>query len=258
MSSASNLSGISAVIIAHNSEATLAECLQSLAEFPEVVVYENGSTDKTVEIAQEFSNVRLERGAFEGFGPTKNKAAGFAANDWILSLDSDERVTPELVEELRSKDLGGSEHLYEVLRQNYFMGKHIKHSGWGNDWLPRLYNRTVHGYNEAMVHENVIPQPGANIQRLQSPIKHRAVEEISQFLVKIDRYTELRVQEGSKGHGPFTSILKAKWAFLRSYVLRLGMLDGWRGVVIAWSDASGVFYRCMKCYARDQRSQNKQ
>ena len=249
-----SLQSISAVIIAHNSEETLTECLTSLLRLPEVVVYENGSTDRTAEIAEGFANVRLEQGAFIGFGPTKNKAAGFASNDWILSLDSDETVSAELIDELDALTLGDSKILYELLRQNYFMGRHVKHSGWGNDWLPRLYNRQAHSYNEAMVHENVIPLPDAPVQRLQNPIRHSAVERIGQFLVKIDRYTELRMEEGSKGYGPFMSLLKAKWAFVRSYILRLGFLDGWRGVVIAWGDASGVFYRCMKCYARDQQA----
>jgi glycosyltransferase involved in cell wall biosynthesis len=249
-----SLQSISAVIIAHNSEETLTECLTSLLRLPEVVVYENGSTDRTAEIAAGFANVRLEQGAFIGFGPTKNKAAGFASNDWILSLDSDETVSAELIDELDALTLGDSKILYELLRQNYFMGRHVKHSGWGNDWLPRLYNRQAHSYNEAMVHENVISLPDAPVQRLQNPIRHSAVERIGQFLVKIDRYTELRMEEGSKGYGPFMSLLKAKWAFVRSYILRLGFLDGWRGVVIAWGDASGVFYRCMKCYARDQQA----
>jgi glycosyltransferase involved in cell wall biosynthesis len=248
------LSSISAVIIAHNAEATLAECLQSLERLDEVVVYENGSLDRTADIARSFANVRLEQGEFLGFGPTKNKAATFASNDWVLSLDSDEQISAELMDELASLEPGDSRNLYEVLRQNFMLGKHVKHSGWGNDWLPRFYNRTMHSYNEAMVHENVIPRPDAKLQRLNHPIRHRAVDDISQFLVKIDRYTELRVQEGSKGYGPLVSVLKAKWAFIRSYVLRLGFLDGWRGVVIASSDASGVFYRCMKCYARDQRA----
>ena len=249
-----SLQSISAVIIAHNSEETLTECLTSLLRLPEVVVYENGSTDRTVEIAAGFANVRLEQGGFIGFGPTKNKAADFASNDWVLSLDSDEMASAELIDELDGLALGDSKMLYELLRKNYFMGRHVKHSGWGYDWLPRLYNRQAHSYNDAMVHENIIPLPDARVQRLQNPIRHRAVERISQLLVKMDRYTELRMEEGAKGYGPFMSLLKAKWAFDRSYILRLGFLDGWRGLVIAWSDASSVFYRCMKCYIRDQQA----
>ncbi len=248
------LDAISAVIIAHNAADTLSACLKSLERLPEVIVYENGSTDATADIARTFSNVRLEQGDFQGFGPTKNLAATFARNDWILSLDSDEVASAELIDELAGMDLGAASNLYLILRQNYFMGRHVRHSGWGNDWLPRLYNRQAHGYNEAMVHENVIPAPNAKLQKLQGPLRHRAVSEISQFLVKIDRYTELRMHEGAKGYGPIMSLLKAKWAFFRSYVLRLGILDGWRGMVIAWGDASGVFYRCMKCYARDRQS----
>jgi len=245
---------VSGVIIAHNSAATLADCLTSLSRLDEVVVYENNSTDNTAEIAASFPNVRLEQGDFKGFGPTKNLAASFARHDWVLSLDSDEVASDELIDEIASLSLDDPKELYEVDRHNYFMGEHVKHSGWGNDWLPRLYNRQCHGYNEAVVHENVIPAPDAKVIRLRGPLKHRAVDQISQFLVKIDRYTELRMEEGAKGYGPFMSLLKANWAFLRSYLLQRGFLDGWRGLVIAWGEASGVFYRCMKCYARDQQA----
>ena len=245
---------VSGVIIAHNSAATLADCLTSLARLDEVVVYENGSTDNTAEIAAGFPNVRLEQGEFKGFGPTKNHAASFAKHDWVLSLDSDEMASEELINEIAGLSLDDPHALYEVDRHNYFMGEHVKHSGWGNDWLLRLYNRSCHGYNEAVVHENVIPAADARVIRLRGPLRHQAVDRISQFLVKMDAYTELRVEEGAKGCGPLVSLLKANWAFLRSYVMQLGFLDGWRGVVIAWGDASGVFYRCMKCYARDQKA----
>ncbi len=119
-------------------------------------------------------------------------------------------ASAELIDELDALALGDSKMLYELLRQNYFMGRHIKHSGWGNDWLPRLYNRQAHSYNEAMVHENIIPLPDARMQRLQSPIRHMAVERIGQFLVKMDRYTELRMEEGSKGYGPFHVAAKSQ------------------------------------------------
>ena len=110
-----SLSSISAVIIAHNAEATLAECLRCLERLDEVVVYENGSTDRTAEIARSFTNVRLEQGAFLGFGPSKNKATSFARNDWVLSLDSDEEASAELLDELAAMELGDAQNLYAVL-----------------------------------------------------------------------------------------------------------------------------------------------
>lgn len=242
---------ISGVIIASNAERTLRRCLESLAALDEVIVYENGSTDRTAEIARSFPNVRLVIGDFTGYGPTKNRAAEEARNDWILSVDSDEAVSPELIGSIAALDLSDTTVVYAVDRHNYMYGKHVRHAGWGNDWLPRLYNRSRFRYNDAMVHENLEIGHATPVSRLQGPLLHEAVIDLSQFLVKIDRYTELRKDSGARAYGPFGSLVKAAWAFFRSYVLQLGLLDGWRGVVIAYSDATGVFFRCMKCYARD-------
>jgi len=242
---------VTGVIIAKDAEGTIGECLHQLAELDEVVVYENGSADRTAEIAGSFANVVVIKGGFIGFGPTKNLAANRASHDWILSVDSDEYVTPELMSSIAAADLSDPNGLFEVHRHNYLMGRRVRHSGWGNDWLPRLYNRRVHGYNEAMVHENVIAAPGARVQRLQGPLLHEAYTDLGQFLVKINRYSELRMTSGVKSRPPLVIFLKSAWAFVRAYFLRLGFLDGWRGLVIAWANASGVFFRLMKCYARD-------
>jgi glycosyltransferase involved in cell wall biosynthesis len=242
---------VSAVMIARDAEATLVDCLSALERFDEVIVYENGSTDRTAEIASMFPNVILKIGTFEGFGPTKNKAAACASNDWVLSIDTDEIASPELVDSIAGLDLSDDKQLSEVHRQNYLMGKYVRHGGWENDWLPRLYNHQVHGYNDAMVHENVIPEPDARVTRIKGPLRHEAVTDLSQFLVKIERYTEYRKLAGAKGYGPVVTSLKTFWAFFRSYFLKLGLLEGWRGVVIAYCDAAGVFFRCMKCYVRD-------
>jgi len=248
---------VSAIIIAHNAEATIGDCLKSLARFDDVVVYENGSTDATADIARGFANVHLEQGGFLGFGPTKNKAASFAKHDWVLALDSDELASAELVDEIAALSLDDPKEIFEVDRHNYFLGKHIKHAGWGNDWLPRFYNRHVHSYNEALVHENVIPVADAVVRRFSGSLQHNAILEISQLLTKMNRYTDLRAQEGFKGYGPLGATLKALWAFLRSYVMQLGVLDGWRGFVIACDNGCSVFFRCIKCYVRDLREQGK-
>jgi len=229
----------------------LGRTLESLSGLDEVIVYENGSTDRTPEIAQAFDNVVLRSGAFQGFGPTKNLAARLARNDWILSIDSDEVARPELLEGIAALELADPETVYEIRRENYFLGEKVEHSDWGNDWLLRLYNRNTNGYNDEIVHENIVPAPGTAIIRLNGSIEHQAVTDMTQFLVKINRYSELRARSGAKAYGPVVTLLKTFWAFFRTYVLYLGFLDGWRGVVIAYSNATGVFYRCMMCYTRD-------
>ncbi|MGI9308717.1 MAG: glycosyltransferase family 2 protein [Gammaproteobacteria bacterium] len=242
---------VSAVIIAKDAEATIRLCLQSLADLDEVIVYENGSEDDTANIAASFSNVKVIAGEFIGFGPTKNSAAEHARNAWVFSLDSDEIATPELIDSISAIDFSNEELVYSVNRHNYFQGRHVKHGGWGNDWLTRIYSRNQFAYNDAMVHEKIDVSPAAT-RKLIGALRHEAVSDIGQFLSKINRYSDIRQANNAKAYGPFVSLSKAIWAFFRSFVLYRGFLDGWRGMVIAYSNATGVFFRCMKAYARDR------
>ncbi|WP_405228011.1 glycosyltransferase family 2 protein [Lentisalinibacter sediminis] len=246
------LADIAAVIITRDAEATLAETLASLASLPEVVVYDNGSTDGTEDIARAHENVRWFSGEFMGFGPTKNHAAGLAERDWILSIDADEAASEELIAELDALDLSDNARLFEVDRHNYLMGKRVRHAGWGNDWLPRFYHRDCHHYNEAYVHERIEPRVGTVLVRLRAPLQHRAVERLGAFLQKADRYSEMRAARSSAAKPPIMIFLRAAWAFFRTYFLRLGFLEGWRGLVIAWGEADGVFYKYMKATARQR------
>ena len=242
-----SLQQIAAVIIARDAAATIGGTLESLRRFPEVVVYDNGSVDATVEIASSYPNVRVFTGEFLGFGPTKNHAADLAEHDWIFSIDSDESVSPELLRALDSAALDPAS-AYVVNRHNYFMGKRVRHSGWGGDWLVRLYHRSRLRFEDAMVHEKVAV-PGDTPQvRLDGALHHEAVREIGQFLVKINRYSEIRSQTARRAYHPAYIVIKSLWAFFRTYVLRLGCLDGWRGLVISVSNANGVFFKYMKPY----------
>lgn len=240
---------ISAVIISRDAEETIGATLESLRGFAEVVVYDNGSTDRTIDIARRFPNVCLHEGEFIGFGPTKNRAAELAVNDWVLSIDADERVSPELAESLAGCDLSDPAAAYEVLRVNYLRGKPVRHSGWGGDWLLRVYNRSSTRVSDAPVHEVVQPPFGGRVARLRGELSHDAVRELGQFLVKIDRYSEVVRRESPRVMSLPVIFLRSLWTFLRVYVFRLGFLDGWRGLVIAVGDANGVFFKYMKSYA---------
>jgi glycosyltransferase involved in cell wall biosynthesis len=249
------LNDIAAAIITRDAAETLQKTLDSLRDFPEVVIYDNGSSDDTESIARRYSNVRFFQGDFIGFGPTKNRAAELAERDWILSIDADEQVTPELVTELAGTLLGDKQFLGEILRRNFMLGKEVRHSGWGGDWLPRFYHRQVHRYNDANVHERILPNDGAEVRRLQGAMHHDAVRELGSFLVKIDRYTAIRAADATSTLPVAVIYLKSLWAFFRVYILQAGFLDGWRGLVIAWCDATGVFFKYMRAVAR-LRSQN--
>jgi len=249
------LNDIAAAIITRDAAETLQKTLDSLRDFPEVVVYDNGSSDKTESIAKRYSNVRFFRGEFIGFGPTKNRAAELADRDWILSIDADEQASPELVTELAALPLDDSRVLGEILRRNFMLGKEVRHSGWGGDWLPRFYHRQVHRYNDANVHERILPTDDSDVERLKGALTHDAVRELGSFLVKIDRYTAIRAADAKSALPVAVIYLKSLWAFFRVYILQAGFLDGWRGLVIAWCDATGVFFKYMRAVAK-HRSQN--
>jgi glycosyltransferase involved in cell wall biosynthesis len=254
---AASRAAISAVIIVRDAAATLGATLESLGSFPEVVVYDNGSRDETRTIATGYANVRVAEGGFSGFGPTRNAAAALAANDWVFAIDSDETVTDALRASLASADLTDPRVVYAVERRNFLMGRAVRHSGWGGDWLIRLYNRKQSAYDDAAVHESVRPRPGITVRRLHGYLDHDAVRSLGDFLVKIDRYTEFRRGEPPRMRSVLLIAARSLWAALKTLILQGGVLDGWRGVVIAWSNASGVFFKYMKPLAEERRARER-
>ncbi|MBT8108701.1 MAG: glycosyltransferase family 2 protein [Gammaproteobacteria bacterium] len=243
------LDQISVVIITRNAAATLADTLESTRRFSEVLVYDNGSDDATRQIARAYENVALREGEFMGFGPTKNHAVSLARHDWVLSLDADEVVSPELTGFLEQWRPGSDSAVGVIRRDNYLMGKLVDKGGWGSDWLVRLFNRNEHRFNDNAVHESVPTTATSDPEKISYPIRHNAVQNIGQFLIKIDRYSEIRRQTRKKTFHPFVIVLRSLFAFFRSYVLKGGFLAGWRGLVIAWSESNGVFYKYMMVYA---------
>lgn len=242
-----SINTISPVIIAKDAEKTIAETLESLKCFEEVILYLNNSTDHTEHIAQKYLNVKVIKGEFEGFGPTKNRAAMYAQNSWIFSLDSDEILSQALIKELESLTLHNEKELFLLKRDNYFLGKEIKYSGWGNDILARLYHRSYHQFNDNRVHEFVVPKEETLKTKLTHSFRHNAVDDINQFLHKVEKYSDLASHQ-QKTCSFFVVILKAKFAFFKTYVVQLGFLDGWRGFVIAISNFNGKFFRYTKRY----------
>lgn len=250
------LKDISAAIITRDAAATITDTLDSLREFAEVLVYDNGSADDTLAIVQRYDNTRITTGEFFGFGPTFNKAADLATHDWVFTIDADESISPELLASIAKVDLSDVEQAYAVDRQNYVMGQHVRHAGWGGDWLVRLYHRRHFRHNEEMAHPKVRPVGGGRIARLEGPMRHDAVAGIGEFLQKTDRYSEIARQNRSSNLPAAVIVLKTCWSFFRSYVLQGGFLDGWRGLVIAHSTANGTFFKHMKVYA-DKKTGNR-
>ncbi|MGH8283108.1 MAG: glycosyltransferase family 2 protein, partial [Gammaproteobacteria bacterium] len=146
------------------------------------------------------------------------------------------------------------EQVYAVQRQNYLLGKRVRHGGWGSQWLTRLYNRQTHKFTDVAVHEKVGLKSGEQPVQLAGTLQHTAMRDAGDFLVKMHRYTMLKAGESTRTYPPGIILLKTIWAFMRVYFLRLGLLDGWRGLLISVSEANGVFYKYMVIYSQRKQS----
>lgn len=249
------IKNISCVMIAKDAEATLSKVLDALQEFEEVIVYSNNSTDNTDIIAQGYSNVKLINGEFLGFGPTKNKAAAIASNDWIFSLDADEVVTLEFVENLKKVSLD-DKTLYTILRTNYYKDSQIKHC-WGDDVIVRLYNKTKTSFTDKKVHEKIIVD-GFTIESIKGVVKHFPYSTITDFIIKLDRYSTIFAEDnvGKKSSSPLKALLNAKFSFIKTYFFKRGFLDGYAGLVIAFSHMATNFYKYIKLYELNKELEN--
>lgn len=239
---------ISVVVLAKNNEKTIEKTLNSLKEFDDVVVYDNGSSDNTIQIAKSFSNVNLVQGEFKGFGWTKNYATSFAKNDWILVIDSDEVVDEELLNELKNKKLDKN-IVYRLNFKAFYKDIQVKHCGWNNQKIKRLYNKTVTSYNSNDVHEDIIID-GLKIEELKGNVEHYSYHLLSEFIIKADRYSTLFAQNnvGKKSSSPAKAFFNGIYSFFRTYILKQGFKDGYIGLVIAFSHMVTNFYKYIKLY----------
>lgn len=239
---------VSAVMIVKNGARTIRRSLESLRKFDNVVVYDNGSTDGTLEIAREYPNVNLIEGNFDGFGTTKNRAARFAKHEWVLIIDSDEVVDEALLTALQTKSLD-PHTIYIVNFLAYYKEIQIRHCGWNNQKIRRLYNKTVTRFNDNAVHENII-DAGMKKEAIEGNMKHYSYMSISDFIIKLDRYSTLFAADnaGKKSASPAKALLNGLYSFFRTYILKQGFLDGYAGLVISFSHMATNFYKYIKLY----------
>jgi glycosyltransferase involved in cell wall biosynthesis len=244
---------LSAVVLAKNSEQTIRKTLESLRDFDDVVVYDNGSTDNTIQIAKEFSNVNLIEGEFKGFGWTKNEAASYAKHDWIIIIDSDEVIDERLNQELKTKQLH-SDTVYILNFLAFYKERQVKYCGWNNQKTKRVYNKTITRYNMNDVHENIITD---NLKEdyLQGNVLHYSYHSLTQFIIKADRYSTLFAQDnaGKRSSSPALAFSNGLFSFFKTYFLKLGFLDGYVGLVIAFSHMITNFFKYMKLYELNKK-----
>ncbi len=247
--------GISVVVITKNEEANIERCLSSISWADEMVVVDSGSTDRTVEISQELGARVSVTADWPGFGPQKNRALTLATGDWVLSLDADEWVTPELRDEILNVISGPDGAVaYRVPRLSSFCGRFMRHSGWWPDYVTRLFRRGAARFSDDVVHEHVIAE--GKTGTLRTPIMHETFVDLDELLQKMNNYSSLAAQEmqrGGRKAGLAAAVLRGLWAFIRTYFLRGGFLDGREGFMLAVATAEGTYYRYAKLMLLDKK-----
>jgi glycosyltransferase involved in cell wall biosynthesis len=222
---------LSLVIITRDAAHELAECLASVAFAAETLVVDSGSVDDTAALAAR-AGARVIEHAWEGFGPQKNFAVGQATHDWVLCLDADERVTPELAAAIREAFAAGTPAAaaFSIARRNRFLGRWLAHGEGYPDWNVRLFDRRRARWSADAVHEKVIA--AGPVEELRGDLLHASAESIDAYIAKQNRYTtEQAAAMHARGEhaGALTLVLSPAARFLRFYVLRLGFLDGAAG-----------------------------
>jgi len=245
---------VSAYILAYNEAEKIADAVSSVLWADEILVADSGSTDRTAEIAQGLG-ARVVQIPFHGFGDLRNRAIAECSHDWIFSLDSDERCTPEVRDEILSILSCESRHdAYLVPRRNYMMGRWIKGSGWyPNFRQPQLFRKGAMRYDDDPVHEGYELLTERPLGQLQSAIWQFPFRNLEEVIRKMNRYSSLGVRKLSSKRASMGSALgHGIWAFLKHYLFKRGYRDGWAGFIIALGNFEGTFYRYAKRYEEMQ------
>ncbi|MFT0534092.1 glycosyltransferase family 2 protein [Castellaniella hirudinis] len=247
---------LSVIIITKNEAAHIGACLDSLAFADEIIVLDSGSTDATGEIVRQRGAGWHQRADWPGFGPQKNRALALATGDWVLSVDADERVTPELAAQIRQAIQNpAAADAYRMARLSNFCGRWIRHSGWWPDYVVRLFRRQAGRFTEAAVHESV--QVRGRTGTLAGHFLHYPYASFEVFIDKINRYSS-EAARAAYDRGRRTSVLgpfgHGFWTFFRHYALRRGVLDGWQGLILAGMAGTGSFYRYAKLYGLQRQA----
>lgn len=247
---------LTVITLTLNEEHNIGACLESARWADELIVVDSGSTDRTVAIAQSYP-ARVLDIAWEGYGKARNYAIQQASGDWILWLDADERVTPELAEEIRaivgkdSPEVDG----YAIARRAYFLGRWIRHSGWYPGRVVRLFRRGKACFSETRVHEQL--HIDGRVASGKHDLLHFTDPDLHHYLTKFNKYTSLAAEDMDAAGRRFAVadlLIRPPFQFVKMYVLRSGFLDGLEGFVLAVLSSAYVFAKYAKLRERQRRT----
>jgi glycosyltransferase involved in cell wall biosynthesis len=244
---------VSVVIVTRNEEKNIENALESVKDFEDIVVVDSFSEDRTVEICKKYTQ-RVYQHEWEGFAKQKQMAVDYAKNQWVLILDADERVTPELrseiVEKIENSSVGG----FYLPRKNFFLGRWIKHGGWWPDHTLRLFRKDISYMQQREVHEKVVVN--GLLGYLKKPVEHYTYDTISDFIKKMENYSTLSVKELSD-KGDKTSIISMLvnpvFVFIKMFFLRQGFRDGIHGFILAVLYGFYTFLKYAKLWEKKKK-----
>ena len=233
------MNNISVIIITKNEADNIVDCILSAQQISkDIIIADSGSTDNTQALALQ-NGARLLKITWQGYGHTRNEAAKIAANNWILALDADERITEKLAHIINNLTLNNTNAVFGCKRENFLAAKKIKYGEWGRDKIYRLYNRQYASWDLMLVHENVI---GNSIQKilLNGSVLHYTMKDMAEYQAKSILYAKLSAQKYFK-EGKKASLIKRfispVFSFIQNYIFRFGFLDGKEGFTIAYISA---------------------
>ena len=243
---------ISVTIITKNEEKNIGRCLESLQWVDEIIVVDTNSDDKTVEICKQFTD-HVFNESWHGYGKQKNICAAKAQNRWILNIDSDEVVTPELAEEIQKVQKEGPKYpVYHLPRKNYFGDRWVRFGGWYPDRILRFYDKEKVAFSETQVHERLTPDENAG--SLKRPLTHYSYRDHEDYIQRQDRYSTLYAQEKMANgfRANWTHLyLRPSFIFFRNYILKQGFRDGYLGFFLAKNAANYTYQKYAKTLSND-------
>lgn len=250
------MSKVSVYIIAFNEEEKIKPALESVTWADEIIVADSFSTDSTVDIAKQHG-AEIIQIPFNGFGELRNKAMAACSNEWIFSLDADERCTTSAKLEIQNIIASNTSlDAYYIPRKNHFMGKRIRHAGFYPDYRqPQLFKKGRLKFKNDAVHERYDVLSQRKCGYFKSPIHQVPFKDLEEVIDKVNRYSTLgaeKLMKEDKKPAMFKAFMHGAWAFFSVYILKLGFLDGWPGFVIAFGNFEGTFYKYAKHYLKSK------
>ena len=248
----SHRNSLSVVMIAKNEAELLSECLQSVAWADEIIVLDSGSTDGSVALAESLGAKVFVHTDWQGFGKQRQKAQSYATQDYVLMIDADERVTPELRHSIEQVLANADDNVvYSLGRRNLFLGRFLRHSGWYPDRINRLYANQRYRYNDDLVHES-LNTGGAKVVPLQGDLLHLTCRDFFAFQRKQLHYAEqwaIQRHQAGKRCGYLSILTHTLGAFCKTWLLRAGFLDGKQGLLLAVVNAQYTFNKYAALWA---------